>query len=595
MRLLKIAFLSVLFQVALGQQAPSATVSGIVVKQVTGEPLSKVTIEIYPDGAVRRVFTATTAEDGKFSVSGVEPGQYRISATRNGYVRAEYGDRSSNGCGTPVSLAPGQRLADARISMMPAGVISGHLYDADREGMPNVSAHALKYVYQNGKRVLTVVQTVQTNDLGEYRLFGLTPGRYYVAAALENSAAVDRIAVNRIQDTVTLPPNPTATPGALQPPRIVAVDIPADLQAKGDRFLPTYYPGVADPAQAQAIELRPGESTARLDMTVTFSHTAKIRGKVVVSSLTLNELRAVQLVLLPRFEHPYADSPVGRGRVLADGSFEILSVLPGSYSLVAFAVGGRLVGRTTVDVGEGDLQNVVINLAPGFEITGRVTADDPKVMGQVVGVNLMPSGYSPNAAGPLSSPTVFPAELNRSDGSFKFQGIAPGDYLPMITFTTNGGIVDIYVKTLRLGSQDVRDGIHVDSQAAGLLEIVVGNNGAAVEGTVVNDKQSPMAGATVVLVPDIFLRKRGSLYKTRTSDAAGHFRFDAIAPGDYKVFAWQDVENGAWQDADFIRTYETRGKAVTLREGTTEAVQISVIPSTGSIYGQCAEPFRGPR
>jgi hypothetical protein len=66
---------------------------------------------------------------------------------------------------------------------------------------------------------------------------------------------------------------------------------------------------------------------------------------------------------------------------------------------------------------------------------------------------------------------------------------------------------------------------------------------------------------------------------------------DSIAPGEYKVFAWDEVEDRAWEDTDFIRLYETRGKAVTMREGSTEQVQISSIPSNGPIYGQCSDPF----
>jgi hypothetical protein len=125
--------------------------------------------------------------------------------------------------------------------------------------------------------------------------------------------------------------------------------------------------------------------------------------------------------------------------------------------------------------------------------------------------------------------------------------------------------------------------------------MVVGNHGAVVEGTVVNDKQIPVAGATVVLVPDIFLRKRASYYKTGRTDASGQFRLQAISPGDYKLYAWEEAETGAWQDPDFLRPYETRGKALTLREGTTQQSQLSVIPSAGPLYGQCPGPFMGVR
>src|SRR5688572_23013331 len=186
MRFLSLAIALLLTQVS-GQ---TATVSGTVVKQGTGEPLSKAQVTIGSiDGPS---FVATTDADGRYSIPNVPPGQYRIRATRTNHVPAEFGDRAANGCGIPVTLVAGQRMTDARIAMLPAGVITGRLYDSDREGMPGVSAHALKYAYENGNRILTVVQTVQTNDLGEYRLYGLAPGRYYVAAALESAGPLGR-------------------------------------------------------------------------------------------------------------------------------------------------------------------------------------------------------------------------------------------------------------------------------------------------------------------------------------------------------------------------------------------------------------------
>jgi hypothetical protein len=103
----------------------------------------------------------------------------------------------------------------------------------------------------------------------------------------------------------------------------------------------------------------------------------------------------------------------------------------------------------------------------------------------------------------------------------------------------------------------------------------------------VNDQQRPQAGATVVLVPDTFLRQRSTLYKTVTTDSEGRFHFETIAPGDYKVFAWEDVDRGAWEDPNFLRQIEARGRPLALRDGGTEVVQIAVIPSNGAIYGQC--------
>jgi hypothetical protein len=67
---------------------------------------------------------------------------------------------------------------------------------------------------------------------------------------------------------------------------------------------------------------------------------------------------------------------------------------------------------------------------------------------------------------------------------------------------------------------------------------------------------------------------------------------DAIAPGDYKLFAWDEIEPGAWEDANFLRTYETHGRALTLREGSVEAVSLSSIPAVAPVYSACQIGFR---
>jgi hypothetical protein len=570
MGVLRIALVLTLAQ-GIAQQPQSATVSGTVAKQGTGEPLSKATVSLLNLKEKQPAHSTTTDAAGNYTFSNVMPGQYRIAAGRNGYVRAEYGDRGSNGCGTPVSIAAGQRMADARIAMIPASVISGRLYDTDREGMPNVSAHALRYVYENGRRVFSIVQTVRTNDRGEYRLFGLSPGRYYVAAALESPVA----ALSLEKDIERL--------GLVLPQDLF--EHPVNELSPGDRFLPAYYPGTPDPAAANALELRAGEDASGIDITVTLSHSFQITGKIV-NAVSRETPRSISVALLSRAAHPGAGDPLRVAAVQPDGNFRIPYVLPGSYFVLASGSDslGRLTGRVLVDVGNTDVQNVAIEVTRGFELTGRVTADDPKVMERLVEVTLRSVNPSPSRSGAGD----VAATPSRTDGAFKLQGIMSGDYLPFLSFLAPP---DIYVKASRLGSVDIRDGIRLDSQPAGALEIVVGNNGGVIQGIVLKEGQQPVAGATVVLVPDIFLRKRSTLYKVRTSDAAGGFRIEAIGPGDYKIFAWEGVETGSWQDPDFIRAYENRGKGLTVREGQIEDVQISVIPSSGPIYGQCGNPI----
>jgi hypothetical protein len=130
-----------------------------------------------------------------------------------------------------------------------------------------------------------------------------------------------------------------------------------------------------------------------------------------------------------------------------------------------------------------------------------------------------------------------------------------------------------------LGNVDVlNSGLHVDSQPEGQLEIILEEDGAAVEGVVVNAKQEPVANATLVLLPEPGLRSRRDLFRTAPSDASGRFRMPGIPPGDYEVYAWEVVEADAWQDPAFMRALEGKGQRVHLEGGERNRTQVTVVP-----------------
>jgi hypothetical protein len=96
-------------------------------------------------------------------------------------------------------------------------------------------------------------------------------------------------------------------------------------------------------------------------------------------------------------------------------------------------------------------------------------------------------------------------------------------------------------------------------------------------GSVTNSRGEPIGNATVALVPEAPRRRRADLYRTISTDVSGRFQMQGLTPGDYKVFAWDDVEEGAWLDPEFLRAYENRGTRVRIDEARDAAVQL-VIP-----------------
>jgi len=150
-------------------------------------------------------------------------------------------------------------------------------------------------------------------------------------------------------------------------------------------------------------------------------------------------------------------------------------------------------------------------------------------------------------------------------------GVTPGDYRLKVSTGGNG-----YVKSARFGSIDaLNPPFRIDGP--GQFDIVIGLNSGTVDATVLDNKQKPVDHSTVVLVPDPPSRQRFDLYYAAETDESGLARFVSVAPGDYKVFAWDDVPSDAWQDPDFIRGYEAQGESIHVNEGSTQNLQLRLI------------------
>src|SRR5262249_417229 len=119
---------------------------------------------------------------GKFEFRNLAPGQYRLNVYRNGYLDGAYGQRGPNGSGSAISVAAGQTVKDIRITMIATAAISGRMRGNNGEPLGNVAVQAMKYSYAEGERKLNVAKSDTTDDRGEYRLFWLSPGTYYISA-----------------------------------------------------------------------------------------------------------------------------------------------------------------------------------------------------------------------------------------------------------------------------------------------------------------------------------------------------------------------------------------------------------------------------
>src|SRR5204862_170270 len=151
-------------------------IEGVVVKSGTSDPIAKAVVEIQRvdrEAEAREPQVVITGADGRFSLRELASGRYSLSVSRTGYIAGQPRE---------VTVENGRSPKDLRVSLTATGAISGHVYDGTGEPVANVSVQALKYSWSEGAATLTTVKVAETNDRGEFRLFWLPPGRYYLSA-----------------------------------------------------------------------------------------------------------------------------------------------------------------------------------------------------------------------------------------------------------------------------------------------------------------------------------------------------------------------------------------------------------------------------
>jgi len=135
-----------------------------------------------------------------------------------------------------------------------------------------------------------------------------------------------------------------------------------------------------------------------------------------------------------------------------------------------------------------------------------------------------------------------------------------------------------YVKSIRFGAADVLNtGLRLDRPPDALLEIVIGTNPGMIVGNVIDPNGKAIPDASVVILPET--RQRIDFFRAVTSDPSGRFELERVPPGDYKIFAWTEIDRDAWFDSEFMRECESRGTRLHISEGTQTNVSATVIPA----------------
>jgi hypothetical protein len=340
-------------------------------------------------------------------------------------------------------------------------------------------------------------------------------------------------------------------------------------------YVPIYYPGVPDTERAAPITVRAGEEFPFADITLQTTHTVTLRGHVI-SGMGGGPALHAQLYLLSQGTGDSGGHIISQSFVSnPQGLFELRNVTPGEYFLYAFLYehAREECGRQALEVADVDLDGMNLTVAPGVDIKGRI-----RVEGQLnsslgaLQVSLAPK-FTRMALGGM------PSDAAKPDGSFLLKSAFDDEYQIYVS----GLPENYFLKSARLDGIDVLTaGVTIDTkQTPGLLDILVSPNGARIDGMVSKD-QKPFQGASVTLVPNPPHRGQKGMYGVTTTDQLGHFVLQGISPGDYKLFAWESIDPGAYKSSDFLLPYENQGQSIHVTEGASLSVQLDLIPANDS-------------
>jgi hypothetical protein len=240
----------VLALIALFVTQETVTVRGLVTDDATKQPIAGAAVVLMrPEGMTGAAVVSTDAR-GLFVFEKIQPGSYRLHAEHDAYVGSD--------AATAVEVAADRPSSDLSLSLVPSAVISGRVTDEYGEPAARVYVRAL---------LSAAVAETRTNDLGEYRLFGLRPGAYAISA--------ERYAGPSIQGSFLQTPTPPCPDcrGEGWMRQSLSMLLPnggfIDPHALTGQTYPTvFYPGTTDRSAATPVKVTAGARIDGIDLTL---------------------------------------------------------------------------------------------------------------------------------------------------------------------------------------------------------------------------------------------------------------------------------------------------------------------------------------
>ena len=537
---------------------PMGRITGRVLAADNGRPIKRarayVSAPELPEGR-----GTLTDDSGVFELTELPAGRYTLTASKTGFIALSYGQRRPFQAGTPLQLRDGQQMGGIEFRLPRGSVVAGHVLDETGDPMPGVVVRVMRYQYSQGERQLVPAGTVQTDDQGTFRAWGLNPGDYYVSAVTNN---FDFGAGGR--------GGPGGGFGGRGGGRGgTAAGRFADSSSDDETvkaYAPTYYPGVGSISEARPVRVAVGQELLDVDFSLLLVRTARVTGVVTNSDGT--PTGSGQLNLMPE-----GSSARGRGqaganfgsRIEWDGRFAIANVPPGRYMLRARGDDTETpqYAAQPLTVASVDVSDVTVVLYPGASINGTVSFEGSPAP-ELNQIRIT----APSAENALTAGN--PNARVEKDGHFTLDGVPAG----LHWIRSGGGLRGWSLKSVIVDSHDVAD-TPVELRSGEILNdvnVVFTSKQTEIDGTVTDERGNPITDFTVLAFPSdpLLWRPLARQIMTARPDQNGKFQIRGLPAGAYYLATVDPAEQGEWFEPAFLDQQRIAAARLILGDGDTK-------------------------
>jgi protocatechuate 3,4-dioxygenase beta subunit len=537
-------------QTPASSQAPrpaSASISGRVVSADTGAVVRAAIVWLMTP---TNTWTTTTDPDGRFTFPQLTPGDYTLKVMKPGFVPTDFGDPKSSEFGgpDPIRVADGVKIDRGDVALPRGGVIAGRIFDGYGDPVEATVTLLRRQFFSPGQSRLVGGPGTRSNDLGEFRLYGLMPGTYYLGVALHNAPAT-----------------------AMNPPGGQPTLVPSRWGVA-----PTYYPGTSTAAEAWPIKIAPGQDVTGITVTMQNVPLAKVSGSVTT---TAGSPAAGVVVMAQAIRSDAVSVTIwNQARTDETGQFTLANLPPGEYRIDVGTQARPETPHTAppefasvpVSIAGRDLDGLDITLTRGYELRGRVVTEGDVPLSQIpapLQVHTMLAGESEG----FGFTTLRSGTAVAPDGTFLLKGVL-GRRLIRVGFPTTWTL-----KHVRTPAGDITDeGLDVRGDVHG-IEILLTPKVTRIDGTAKDTNGFPVRDALVVVFSADARRWMlpGTRYvRSASVDSDGDFSFRDLPSGSYFAAAIGRALEATWADPEFLERLKEVATLFTLSEGEAKTLNL---------------------